>query len=73
MKKVYIKWLDSSGFDGWIGKHEFPETLQEIETFGFLVSEYDDRIVVCSHISNHTLGNPMVIPKFAITQRELIE
>ena len=69
MEKIYVKWLDSSGYNGWVDKHEFSDDLQEIKTVGFLVSEHEDRIVVCSHISDHTLGSPIVIPKFAIIER----
>lgn len=65
MKKVEISWLDSKNYAGWHTK----DTLVKpslIQTLGFLVSEDEDAVVVCSCYSLDHYANIIVIPRCSI-------
>jgi len=73
MKKVYLKWRDSTSWNGW---HNLPLTdykIVEIETIGFVIKETKNKIVIAHSISseNHVNGI-LAIPKGVIIKRRKI-
>jgi len=69
MKKIYIEWIDSAGYSGWVDDCDFSPLL--IKSFGFLLNEDDTSITIASHVAeNDTYYAPMTIPKVAIIKRK---
>ena len=71
---IYVRWIDSSGIDGWVNRDslEFSDQMQTIETVGYLVEEHNDRIVVASSVSKEQINSPLIIPKIAILERKTL-
>lgn len=70
-KGIYCEWVDSKFLYGW----EHPDCLSGeptiVHSLGFLVEEDDVKVIITSAVSNATqnVGNPIIIPKSAITKR----
>jgi hypothetical protein len=76
MKTVYIKWLDSTGGDGWLDLDRVKEkTLNEIETVGLLVKESEDSVLVTMAYDSayENVGAWLLIPRVAITSMRELE
>jgi hypothetical protein len=72
---VYVRWVDSSGTDGWCNKADMEKTIAHMRTpmvsVGFLIDEGDDYILVSAHRSENPAEHaevyaPLAIPKSAI-------
>ena len=69
---VYVEWRDAYSKSGWIGESELDNDLP-VTTCGYLVWESVKSIAVSSSVgSNGTAGDPLVIPKSAITKRRRV-
>lgn len=53
MKKVLIEWVDSNILHGWQMEGEFPCSLAECETIGYIKDEDEDKIVVTQTVSSY--------------------
>ena len=74
MKAVKVRWLDSCSKGGWCTPEE-AESIQEIESAGWLVREEKDFIVIShSFCAEHeNFAEPMTIPMRAIVDSYVIE
>lgn len=81
-KLVYVKWVDSSGSNGWqmadLVKDQKLELLN-IHSVGWLLKEDNDAILIAPHISDGSEIHPqqlcgeLAIPKLVITKMKEIK
>lgn len=76
-KCVYIEWLDSTGWEGWVHWSKLEGETKEkdtIKTVGFVDEESDKSVLVSPHISDITgcRSGSLRIPKCAIVKRKNI-
>ena len=68
---VLIKWIDSSGADGWTHNENLPEIVNCF-TLGFILKEDKDYMTVAGTVADFPEGindqsnSPMCIPKISI-------
>lgn len=72
MKIVLVKWVDSSCKYGWQDKENLPLEL-DVTTFGYLIDDNVDRIVIAQSIGDDCIQNPLAIPKECIKDFEVIK
>jgi hypothetical protein len=73
-KIVYLKWVDSTSWEGWKNLPLTDSKMCEIETIGYVIKETKKKIVIAHSISNanHTNGI-LSIPKGALLKRRNIK
>lgn len=69
---VTVQWVDSSSLPGWQYEEAVLDiTPETIETFGFLVKETDDFIIVSCSLGTHQIDAPICIPKICINSMRI--
>jgi len=71
MKKIFIRWCDSTSIDKWENLPLNDSRLIVIDTTGYLIEDKKDRVVIAHSVSsaNHGFGI-LSIPKGAIIKRK---
>lgn len=69
---VYLEWLDSHSFYGWISHDDITCEIPVIKTIGWIVKESEHAITISATIAESCVDCPMTIPKFAIRLRKAI-
>lgn len=74
MKLLYVKWVDSSTYGGWVGKNDVFEATS-CQTVGWLVSDDNGVLVLAQTIGDdgEQRCNLIGIPKVAITKMKRIK
>lgn len=74
MKIIWVRWHDSTEWHGWQSTPLDDTELVVIETVGYLIAEYWDRIVIAHSISSSSnINGVLAIPKSAIKRRRTIK
>ena len=71
-KKIWLRWQDSTSWDGWQTLPISDTELIIIETTGYLIEDNEDRFVVAHSVSsaNHCCGI-IAIPKVAVIKQKV--
>lgn len=72
-KLIYIKWVDSTSFNGWKNLPLEDSEMCEIETVGYVIENHRNRIVIANSVSNaNHCDGILVIPKGAILEKRYL-
>lgn len=67
-----VQWRDSAAGEGWENQDTARRSeVSEITTVGFLLAEYDDRIVLSGSTSAYGALAPLAIPTECITDHQV--
>ena len=71
-KKIWLRWQDSTAFDGWQNLPIRDSEIIVIETMGYLIDDNEDRFVIAHSVSsaNHCNG-VIAIPKVAVIKQRI--
>jgi hypothetical protein len=69
LKMVLVSWVDSSAIAGiWEYRDDFDDTLVEEKSVGFLISDDDEKVVICQSYSEHQYGQIFRIPRGCVKE-----
>ena len=74
-RPIMVRWFDAASRKGWIGVDDVKDqVIAPIITYGWLVKETDDEILVstCLHEEPFDFVDPIAIPKISITKRKWV-
>jgi hypothetical protein len=71
-KKIWLRWQDSTGWDGWRTLPLEDTEIIVIETVGYLIEDREDRYVVAHSISSASHCDGVIaIPKVAVIKQKI--
>ena len=73
--KVEVKWIDSQSMAGWHDKVTFfvDGDDMEMKSLGYLIKDEERYICLAQSDGDHTWGEILMIPRFAITNMRQLD
>jgi len=69
MRMVMVSWVDSSAVPQiWEYRDEYDDSLVEEHSVGYLISDDDEKVVICQSYSEHQYGQVFRIPRGCVTE-----